>query len=296
MTDLRTFGLPESVDGTDADVALAGKMVDAWRSDGLFQISCDRWQVRKVEDAFEASRRFFALPVDLKARCVSDLTYAGYTAASEIDDAETFTICPDVSLDDIRVSAQWPCHGPVPWPSVEYRRAMRTYFDELGRIGEKLAHLIAIGLDLPDFEALAALTEDGWHHLVVQRFPAAAEQRHPADTPDYGLLVITAQDGVLTVSPGEILRFVTNGLLSAVPSQVRLGEQKQQVMTYFHEPSFDAGIRPMLGPDHGYLHYGTHFTDLYLRRYPDRCTSQRIIAEDRLAVLADLSRRASVGA
>ncbi|MET0135482.1 MAG: 2-oxoglutarate and iron-dependent oxygenase domain-containing protein [Kibdelosporangium sp.] len=287
MTRLRTFGLPGCVDGTDSDVALANQLVEAWKTDMRFQISCDRWQTRRVDDTFEAGRRFFAQPADLKSRCVSDLTYAGYTAT---EDLETYTVCQDISLHDVRVQAQWPGHGPVPWPSMEHRRTMRNYMDEMRRIGDKLAHLIGIGLGITDFEALTSLTDDGWHHLVVQQFRSARPE-----VGKYGLLAITADEesGTLTVTPGEMMRFLTNGTLRPGPPAVR---QKCQVMTYFHEPSFDVALRPLLGPDHGCVHYGTHFTDVYLRRFPDRITSRRILAEGRLAVLADMSRRASVGA
>ncbi|MBP2323224.1 isopenicillin N synthase-like dioxygenase [Kibdelosporangium banguiense] len=289
MTDLRTFGLPDYVEGTDSDVRLGHELVKTWRADGLFRISCDRWQARKVEDAFEASRRFFTLPDDIKTRCVSDLTYAGYSAA---DGVETFTICQDIPREDVRVGAQWPCHGPVPWPSIEYRRAMRTFLDELARIGERLLHLIAIGLELPDFETFTALAEDGWHHLLTQQIPA----NRSGDISSHGLLVITLHEGAVLVSPGEILEFLTGGALVATPLEVVVGEGEQQVMTYFHEPSFDSGMRPVVEPATGYIHYGSHFTGVFMRRYPDRMTTHRIAVEDRLSILASLSKRASVGA
>lgn len=289
MTDLGTFGLPDYVEGTDTDVRLAHELIKTWQVDGLLRISLDRWQARKVEDAFEASRSFFALPDGIKTRCVSDLTYAGYSTA---DGAETFAICPDVSREDMRVGAQWPCHGPVPWPSIEYRRAMRTFLDELARIGERLLYLVAIGLELPDFETLTALSEDGWHHLLAQRIPA----NRSSDISIHGLLVITIHEGAVLVSPGEILEFLTSGALVATPLEVVIGDGDQQVMSYFHEPGFDAGMRPVLEPGDGFIHYGTHFTNVFMRRYPDRITTQRIAVEDRLSVLASLSHRASVGA
>ena len=46
MTDLQTFRLPASVERTDADLALAGRMVRAWQADGIFQIATDPAQNR----------------------------------------------------------------------------------------------------------------------------------------------------------------------------------------------------------------------------------------------------------
>jgi 2-oxoglutarate dioxygenase / 2-oxoglutarate/L-arginine monooxygenase/decarboxylase len=346
MADLRTFGLPGSIDGGEQDLRLAKEMIDAWQADGIFQIACDRWQARKIQDAFEASRRFFASPAELKSQCVSPLSYAGYIAsgeevtAGEADYSEIFTVCQDIPFDDARVQANWPCHGPVPWPDMEYRRTMQAYMLEMGMMGEKLLRLIALGLDLPGINSLTRMTDNGWHHMRVLRFPA----RNPNTSrgigahTDYGMLVIAAQDDVgglyirppvegekrnrnwldsessagmyeneepwtfvkpvadtLTVFPGDILQFLTDGALLSTPHKVRLNDRERYTMAYFHEPNFDTGIRPLLGPDDSYIHYGTHFTNMFMRCYPDRITTRSILDDDRLSVLASLSKRASVG-
>jgi 2-oxoglutarate dioxygenase / 2-oxoglutarate/L-arginine monooxygenase/decarboxylase len=287
MTDLRTFGLPDCVEGTEPDIRLAHELIAGWRADGLVQISCDRWQRQWIEAAGDVARQFFAQPAYLKSRCVSDLTFAGYAAPGE-----TFLICPDIPREDVRVGARWPGHGPVPWPSIEFRRTMRSFRHELGRIGDKLLHLAAIGLRLPDFETFTDLADDGWHHMLVQNLAPEST----SDISTYGMLVITVHDGVITASPGELLEFLTSGDLVATPLQVVTGPSKAQVVTYFHEPAFDTGLRPVAGEATGYIHYGTHFTNVYMRRHPDRATTRRIAEEDRLAVLASLSERASVGA
>ncbi len=340
MTELQTFELPEAVDGTEADVALAGRMMRAWRQDGIFQIATDPEQNRKTAAAMEASRRFFAQPVEVKSRHVSDLTYSGYIAsgeevtAGEADYSEIFTVCPDVGPDDPRVLAQWPCHGPVPWPGAAYRRSMRTFMDGLGLAGEKLLRLTALGLGLGDLDALTRLTRDGWHHMRVLRFPARSERtsRGIGAHTDYGLLVIAAQDDVgglyvrppvdgewrprnwletesaaglyedeepwayvrpvpdvLTVFPGDILQFLTGGALLSTPHKVTLNTRERFALAYFHEPNFEARVRPLTGPaGEEYIHYGTHFTNMFMRCYPDRITTRRIDAEDRLSVLATL--------
>jgi 2-oxoglutarate dioxygenase / 2-oxoglutarate/L-arginine monooxygenase/decarboxylase len=288
MGDVRTFGLPDCVEGTESDVRLADALIKAWLADGMFQIACDRWQARRIEDAVDASRRYFTQPVHLKSRCLSELSYAGYSAAGAV---EIFTVTPDIPYEDVRVGASWPCHGPVPWSSREHRRATRMLLDELGRIGEKLMHLVAIGLNLSDFESLNALSEDGWHHMLVQRFPKGTHELSA-----HGLLMITVEDGVLTATPGELMEFLTNGHVRMTPLEAIVHTDDEIVMSYFHDPVFDSGLRPVLGPMNGYMHYGTYFTDLFMRRHPERATTRRIKAEDRLSVLASLSRRASVGA
>jgi isopenicillin N synthase-like dioxygenase len=340
MTDLRTFRLPESVIGCQQDINLAREMIRAWRSDGIFQIRIGPAQSRTTTAAIEASKRFFRMPPEFKARHISDLTYSGYVAsgeevtAGEADYSEIFTVCRDIAPDDPRVRAQWPGHGPVPWPDREYQQSMQAFMDELGSAGEKLLKLTALGLDLADIDALARFTRGGWHHMRVLRFPARSAQtsRGIGAHTDYGLLVIAAQDDVgglyvrppidgewrarnwletessaglyeneepwtyvrpvpdvLTVFPGDVLQFLTDGALLSTPHKVQLNSRERFTMAYFHEPNFQACIRPLSDPEGDeYIHYGTHFTNMFMRCYPERITTRRILAEDRLSVLARL--------
>ncbi len=343
MTVLETFQLPASVEGTDSDRELARAMVHAWQTDGIFQVATDPDQDHITSTAMAASRRFFQNPLEYKARHVSDLTYSGYIAsgeevtAGEADYSEIFTVCKDVALDDSRVAQAWPCHGPAPWPTPEYRDRMHAFMDMLGAIGEKLLRLTAIGLDLP-VDALTRLTADGWHHMRVLRFPPTSEHtnRGIGAHTDYGLLVIAAQDevgglyvrppvegekrqrnwlesessagmyediepwnfvtpqpSVFTVFPGDILQFLTDGRLLSTPHKVKLNTRERFAMAYFHEPNFNAVVRPLSNPDGAdHIHYGTHFTNMFLRCYPDRVTTQRIHAEGRIATLEALRDKA----
>jgi len=344
MTILQTFHIPDTVTGTAADLALGQQMVQAWQRDGIFQIATDDIQSRKTQMAFEASRRFFRLPMADKARCVSDLSYSGYIAsgeevtAGEADYSEIFTVCKDVPESDPRVQAQWPCHGPAPWPDPDYKEAMRVFMDELGVAGEKLLKLTALGLGLDDVDALTRLTQDGWHHMRVLRFPTLSSKsaRGIGAHTDYGLLVIAAQDdvgglyirppvegetrkrnwlpgessagmyeneepwtfvtpvpNVLTVFPGDILQFMTGGRLLSTPHKVRLATRERFALAYFHEPNFQACARPLFEPGDEHIHYGTHFTNMFTRCYPQRITTRRIEAEDRWSVLRQLQAQAA---
>lgn len=338
MTDPQTFTLPDTVTGSPSDFELANQLIHAWRSDGIFQVAASDEQDRKTQAAFESSKRFFRLPQSVKSQCISDLTYSGYIAsgeeitAGEADYSEIFTVCKDLPLDHPRVHQQWPCHGPAPWPDNDYRDSMKAFMNELGGIGEKLLKLTALGLGLNNMHVLTDLTEDGWHHMRVLRFPTANSKsaRGIGAHTDYGLLVIAAQDDVgglyirppvegekrnrnwlatessagmfeneapwtfvkpvprvFTVFPGDILQFLTNGYLLSTPHKVRLNTRERFAMAYFHEPNFDAVVRPFgQYADNDFIHYGSHFTNMFMRCYPERITTRRIIAENRLAKLA----------
>jgi isopenicillin N synthase-like dioxygenase len=91
---------------------------------------------------------------------------------------------------------------------------------------------------------------------------------------------------VVTVFPGDILQFLTNGFLLSTPHKVKLSSRERFAMAYFHEPNFNALMRPFPHAQHDdYIHYGTHFTNMFMRCYPDRVTTRRIRAEDRLSAL-----------
>jgi isopenicillin N synthase-like dioxygenase len=345
VTTLQTFTIPATVGADDRELACA--MIDAWRRDGIFQVATDAAQSLKTHAAFEASRRFFRQPFEQKSRCVSDLSYTGYIAsgeevtAGEADYSEIYTVTPDIALDDPRVQARWPCHGPAPWPDDDYRRDMKAFMGELGGIGERLLKLTALGLGLPDIDTLTRLTHDGWHHMRVLRFPTVSSKsaRGIGAHTDYGLLVIAAQDDVgglwirppvegeqrkrnwlpgessagmyeneepwtfvtpvpdvLTVFPGDILQFMTGGRLLSTPHKVRLAPRERFALAYFHEPNFQACARPLFDTaSDEHIHYGSHFTNMFTRCYPQRITTRRIEEEDRWSVLASLREQALAG-
>jgi isopenicillin N synthase-like dioxygenase len=341
MSNLQTFCLPESISRTESNLELARDMILAWQTDGIFQVRTTPAQDQTTLAALETSRHFFARDLEFKSGCVSDLTYSGYIAsgeevtAGEADYSEIFTVCKDVPLDDHRVAAQWPCHGPVPWPDRVYQLRMQAFMEMLGSVGEKLLKLVALGLDLDDIDALTDLTSDGWHHMRVLRFPQRSERtsRGIGSHTDYGMLVIAAQDdvgglyvrppvdgevrnrnwletesaagmyeneepwnyvtpvpSVLTVFPGDILQFLTDGYLLSTPHKVKLNTRERFTMAYFHEPNFNAVVRPLNDPaSDEHIHYGTHFTNMFMRCYPERITTQRIVAEGRLETLKALA-------
>ncbi|WP_405775289.1 2-oxoglutarate and iron-dependent oxygenase domain-containing protein [Streptomyces sp. NBC_01538] len=344
MTNLVTFHIPQVVSGTSQDIQLGQQMIEAWQRDGIYQIAIEPAQEMVVANAYAASKRFFSMPLADKAEHISNLTYSGYVASGEEvtdgiqDGSEIFTVTKDVTLEDARVGESWPCHGPVPWPDQQYRHAINAYMEQSGHIGHRILQLTALGLG-QDIDAFTRLTDDGWHHMRVLRFPAASatSERGIGAHTDYGLLVIATQDEVgqalhirppiegerrnrnwlaeesaagayedddkwtyvkpvphtFTVFPGDIFQLITGGELLSTPHKVKLADRERYAFAYFHEPNFQAVARPLGSTDDAEsLHYGSHFTSMFTRCYPDRITTQRIHAEDRLSVLDKLREQA----
>lgn len=80
--------------------------------------------------------------------------------------------------------------------------------------------------------------------------------------------------------------------MPSTPHKVGLNTADRFAFAYFHEPSFQAVVKPLPGYSHGQqpqegIHYGTHFTNMFMRNYPDRITTQRLLAEDRRKLLSD---------
>ncbi|CAN8097789.1 unnamed protein product [Discula destructiva] len=342
--DLQTFQLPDKVTGSRADKALGDALIQAWKRDGIFQISMNQSQRRIYKQAEAESKRFFGKPHQEKAACVDSQSYAGYIASGEeitdgvADYSEIFTVTKDLDVSDPRVRNKWPCHGPCPWPETRMKESMSTYMDYLGQNGDKLLALTELGLNVAP-GSISRYIEDGWHHMRILRFPANNKTngkgkagRGIGSHTDYGLLVIAAQDDVgglfirppyqgesyanweksaagmkeddeswvyvppvedtFTVFPGDMMQYMTNSFLPSTPHKVGLNTRERFAFAYFHEPSFQAVVKPLPGynvgqePQEG-IHYGRHFTNMFLRNYPDRITTQRMHAEGRYSLLSE---------
>ena len=94
-----------------------------------------------------------------------------------------------------------------------------------------------------------------------------------------------------------MMQYMTNSHLPSTPHKVGLNTRERYAFAYFHEPQFQAVLKPLPGFEAGQtskegIHYGTHFTNMFMRNYPDRITTQRIITENRTALLNTSELRA----
>jgi hypothetical protein len=86
------------------------------------------------------------------------------------------------------------------------------------------------------------------------------------------------------------MQYITNSFLPSTPHKVGLNTRERFAFAYFHEPNFSAVMKPLPGydakqePTDG-VHYGTHFTNMFMRNYPKRITADRIRVENRMALL-----------
>ncbi|KAH8708165.1 2-oxoglutarate-dependent ethylene/succinate-forming enzyme [Beauveria bassiana] len=111
-----------------------------------------------------------------------------------------------------------------------------------------------------------------------------------------GWVYVLPVPGVFTVFPGDMLQYMTGSYLKSTPHKVGLNTRERFAFAYFHEPNFSSVLRPLPGYTGGSeatsggvdggIHYGTHFTSMCLRNYPDRITTKKLLQEDRCKMLA----------
>ncbi|PSN67428.1 Clavaminate synthase-like protein [Corynespora cassiicola Philippines] len=99
---------------------------------------------------------------------------------------------------------------------------------------------------------------------------------------------VPPEDGVFTVFPGDMMQFITNNRLPSTPHKVGMNIRERFAFAYFHEPNFNAVLKPLEGSSDERVHYGTHFTNMFMRNYPERITATRMHTERRLDSLESM--------
>jgi len=91
------------------------------------------------------------------------------------------------------------------------------------------------------------------------------------------------------------MQYLTNLYLPSTLHKVGLNTAERFAFAYFHEPNFSATIRPLEelkgeNSDEPVM-YGTHFTNMFMRNYPERITAKRMIEENRMDKLDMISQQ-----
>lgn len=93
-----------------------------------------------------------------------------------------------------------------------------------------------------------------------------------------------------------MMQYLTNSYLPSAPHKVGLNTAERFAFAYFHEPNFSAVVKPV--PEYKTtseitdgIHYGTHFTNMFMRNYPERITAKRMKDEGRMRILEELVSR-----
>jgi len=204
--DLLSFGGDET--------AAAAAVRRACEDVGFFYVSGHGVPLNVVQRAFEANRRFFALPVEEKLRIVAsvDTKNRGYTPMAEetLDPATQKTGDQKEGLyfgRDIPASSPestLPLHGANLWPSEArlpgFRQAQEEYMEAMIALGNRLLRIVALalGLSATAFEASFSrpmIFLRPLRYAPVRSCPEEGLLGAGAHS-DYGMLTILATDHI----------------------------------------------------------------------------------------------------
>jgi isopenicillin N synthase-like dioxygenase len=246
--------------GSDKALVDLGKQIyTACRAAGFFYIANHGVEPALIADAFEANRRFHALPVEEKLRIRLNRWHRGYQAlagstlvssarfapAKHPNQLESFFLRHEVDPADPSYRID-PLQGPNQWPDdPAFQATVRRYDAAMLDAGMRLLRgfSTAIG-EPPDF--FSKFFGPATTALRLIHYPPAPAER-PADLygshphTDYGFLTILAQDsigglevrqpdgnwmpvpyipGTFIVNVGDVLARWTNDVFNSTPHRV----------------------------------------------------------------------------
>lgn len=115
---------------------------------------------------------------------------------------------------------------------------------------------------------------------------------------DDNWVYVPPQPNVFTVFTGDMMQYITKSELPSTPHKVGLNTRERFAFAYFHEPNFSATLKTFpefkdetdIGKEEEGVCYGKHFTNMFMRNYPERITAKRMIAEKRMEKLDQISQ------
>ena len=194
---------------------------------------------------------------------------------------ETFSIGPFVDADEVREiisldPAAAFAYSPNRWPAdmPEMPTVMNRYYDELGRLCERLLSLMAIGLGMSDDTFTDSIDRHTsalrlLHYPHIESSDVAPGQLRAGAHSDYGTLTllrqddapgglevrgaddhwhaVPAEDGAYVVNIGDALERWTAGRWRSTLHRVQIppdasGSNQRQSIAFFHNANWDAVI------------------------------------------------------
>lgn len=273
--------------GDHAAIASVGQaLLDAAQRVGFFYVRNHAVPQPLIDRVYGLSRRFFALPPEVKQSVRINALHRGFLAIgaarmydkARIDLKESFIWGPELGLDDPDVAAGKPLMGPNQWPAVmpELAPTFMDYSRAVMDCGRSLLRGFAVSLGLdPDFfrERFAKpLARCSLIYYPPQPPESGSDQFGVAPHTDYGGLTLLNQDdtgglqvrtrsgewvtalpipGTFVVNIGDLMARWTNDRFVSTPHRVvNSSGRARYSMGVFFDPAFDTVIDPReLRPD-----------------------------------------------
>lgn len=238
---------------------------------------------RLLDDLFDASRRFHALPLAEKSKITLDRAHRGYIALGTSTDVTTElaeVTKPNQSAsfmmmrEDAEVDPAAYLSGPNQWPDLPgFRDTLDTYHAAMCALGHKVMRIALIAAGASDLAFLDRFDPPTtWLRLLhyPPRPDAAPDDLYgSAPHTDFGCLTFLAQDsvgglqvmgtdgvwidvphrpGTFVLNVGDMLHRLSNGRLRSTPHRVinRSGRERYSC-PFFYDPHVSATVAPLPG-------------------------------------------------
>ncbi len=222
----------------------------------------------EVDRAFAMARAFFALPAEMKARCLRTSGNFGYQAVAQeaLDPGQPPDLKEDFTLRD---APRWAATDPR-WPSEEFRQGALAIYGRCRDLAGQVMRAFALALELPpEFfdERHTGLTQT----LRLLHYPPSrqwqAGQLGAGAHTDYGTLTVLFQDmagglevenaagqwipappipGTVVVNTGDLLARWSNGVFRSTPHRVQIrpagAAAGRLSMAFFSDPDPDVWV------------------------------------------------------
>lgn len=249
--------------------ALAKQLREVCQGIGFFYVKGHGIPDELMAATFEASRRFFAQPLEERMKINKDRFHRGYLPIGTTrypgkapDLKDSFDIGVELALDHPDVVAGLPLHGPNQWPDLDgFRAPVEAYFQAVRECGLRLLGLFAESLEVEkDF-----FTRHYDNPTILMRmlhYPPQSEAVEEGSIgafphSDYGVMTLLAQDpsgglelrkldgswigapyipGTLVVNIGDLMARWTNDVYRSNLHRVvnRLGTERYSIPFFFN--------------------------------------------------------------
>lgn len=201
---------PDTASDAAGRRAVAREIGAACESVGFFYVAGHGIPQARIDGAFAAARRFFALPLEEKlklhiARLPNHRGYLGLGEESadpgaEADAKEAFKVGLELPADDPDFRNGVVMYGPNAWPEglPGFREAVYGYYLELFALSRRLYRLFALALEIPE-DFFDDKTDKPMAQLNLLRYPPSPDGRARTGIgahSDYECLTLLAQEGV----------------------------------------------------------------------------------------------------
>lgn len=244
---------------------------------GFFYISGTGIDESRFDRMLEATKAFFALPLEEKLRSYIGLSHChrGYVPVGEegVEDGipdlkEAFDTALDLPADDPDYLAGNPMLGPNTWPDLPgFAEAVTEFYEAIVEVGGRLlwAFAVALGEDPDVFSRHATKTPSQLRLVHYPYNPEAQDGLGIGAHTDYecftllkptapGLEVLNGAGqwidvppvpGTFVVNIGDLLELWTNGAFVATSHRVRKVVEERYSFPLFFNVDYDTEVKPL---------------------------------------------------